>query len=300
MRQVGSLDSEEAARRFGDYLVVCGIDNQVEAGQDGQWAVWVFSEQQVKQAAAEFARFGAAPTDAEFVKASREGRALRARQAQEAKSPPVVDMRLRWGIGVHAFRPLTTGLIAVCIVVAVATQLGSNMEIVGRLEITQPQVTDVEVAWQPGLPEIMRGEVWRLFTPMFIHFGLMHLLFNMFWLWDLGGMIEGRQRTLTLVLLVPVLAAASNMAQYAVAGPLFGGMSGVVYGLFGYVWIRGRLDVNSGLFASRQAITVMLVWFVLCFTGLLGPVANTAHAAGLAAGMAWGFVSARLARRWRR
>jgi len=297
MRQIGSLDSEEAARRFGDYLVACGIDNQVEAGQDGQWVVWVLSEQQVEQAAAEFARFVAAPTDAEFVEASKEGRARRARQAQEAKPPPVVDMRLRWAIGARAFGPLTVGLIAVCIVVAVASQLGSNDEFLGYLEITRPYFSDAGVTWQPGLPEIMRGEVWRLLTPIFLHFGILHLLFNMFWLRDLGSLIEGRQRTLVLAILVAVLAVASNFGQYLVSGPLFGGMSGVVYGLFGYVWMRGRFDPGSGLVVSRQTITIMLVWFGLCVTGLLGPIGNVAHGVGLATGMAWGLVSSRLARR---
>jgi GlpG protein len=70
---------------------------------------------------------------------------------------------------------------------------------------------------------------------MFLHFSPLHLLFNMMWLKDLGGVIEvrrGRWRYLGLVLLI---AGISNLAQGIVSGPFFGGMSGVVFGLFGYI-----------------------------------------------------------------
>jgi GlpG protein len=132
---------------------------------------------------------------------------------------------------------------------------------------------------------------------VFIHFGVAHLLFNMLWLFQLGSMIEGRQGHIRFALLVLGLAAGSNIAQYAYAGPSFGGMSGVVYGLFGYIWLRGRFDPASGLFMDRQNVILMVVWFVACFTGLVGPVANGAHAAGVILGAACGYLSAQVALR---
>jgi len=115
----------------------------------------------------------------------------------------------------------------------------------------------------------------------------------MLWLRDLGSMIEARQGTLQLAMLVLVLAAASNFGQYYVSGPIFGGISGVVYGLLGYIWIRGRFDPGSGLFLHPTTVNMMLIWFVLCYTNLLGlvAVANTAHAVGLVGGMLWGYLS---------
>jgi len=74
---------------------------------------------------------------------------------------------------------------------------------------------------------------------------------------------------------------------------LFGGMSGVNYALIGYVWIRGRFDPAAGLHLDRQSLIYALIWFVLCFTKLLGPVANYAHGAGLMVGMAWAFVDSK-------
>jgi GlpG protein len=86
----------------------------------------------------------------------------------------------------------------------------------------------------------------------------------------------------------------SNLGQYYFSKPNFLGFSGALYGLFGYAWIRGRFDPESGLEVNQQTVTLMLVWFALCFTGLLGPIANGAHASGLALGAIWGFAAAKL------
>ncbi|HTL18071.1 MAG TPA: rhomboid family intramembrane serine protease, partial [Patescibacteria group bacterium] len=155
-----------------------------------------------------------------------------------------------------------------------------------------------------GLPEIARGQFWRLFTPVLLHgnptfnqMGLMHIVFNMWWLLDLGSMIESRQSSRKLFALVLVIGVLSNLIQWRFGGPLFVGMSGVVYGLLGYIWIRGRMDPSSGLFLHPQTVLMMLIWFVVCW--FLTAIANYAHAAGLGLGMFWGFISGLWARRRR-
>ena len=52
--------------------------------------------------------------------------------------------------------------------------------------------------------------------------------------------------------LVLVIAALSNLGQYFVSGPNFCGISGVVYGLFGYIWMKGRFDPASVRGAHRK------------------------------------------------
>jgi GlpG protein len=104
-------------------------------------------------------------------------------------------------------------------------------------------------------------------------------------------MIESRQRSGFFVLLVLTLAAVSNLAQYFVAGPIFGGMSGVVLRVAGIHLDAGQVDPSSGYFVHPTTMTIMLIWLVVCYTGWLGTVANTAHSAGLILGGLWGYLA---------
>jgi GlpG protein len=118
--------------------------------------------------------------------------------------------------------------------------------------------------------------------------------------YQLGSMIEARQNSLFLLAFIAVSAALSNVAQYCYHhNPNFGGMSGVVYALAGYIWIRGKYHRASGLFLSKQTVTSLLIWLVVCFTGIVGPVANGAHLVGLLTGMVWGRTAAYFATRYR-
>lgn len=182
---------------------------------------------------------------------------------------------------------LTTTLIGICIVIALASNLGENQEIIGNFLISKYYGHG---KWL--LPEIQAGQYWRLITPIFIHFGLLHIAFNSLWLWELGGAIERVSQAWKLGALVLLIGLGSNLAQFVYGGPMFGGMSGVVYGLLGYVWAYGRFNPNARLILNQYVMIMMLVWFAVCWTGLLGPIANMAHTAGLVLGVAWGWLEA--------
>ena len=146
------------------------------------------------------------------------------------------------------------------------------------------------------------GQVWRLVTPAFLHFGLFHFLFNSLWMWDFGRRLELGLGKGWYLLFFVITAIAANLTQYFwEASPWFGGMSGVVYALLGFLWIRQQLAPHP-LFAVRASIIgFMLFWLVLCMTGIVdqfidGSVANAAHLGGLIAGMILGVVSGILAR----
>lgn len=182
--------------------------------------------------------------------------------------------------------PLTIALISICVVLALMSGFGKSTDVLQVFLFASPN--------SDGLADVLSGQVWRLLTPIFIHFGPMHLLFNMMWLWDLGKLIEERKGSLFLAGFVLVVGIASNFAQHLLGGsPWFGGMSGVVYGLLGYVWMQGRYNPQFGYALHQSTVIMMLVWFALCWSGLLGPIANWAHTAGLGMGALWGYLGRR-------
>jgi GlpG protein len=307
MRMIGHLKGEADARTFGDYLLVQGIENQVESDKDGSWAVWIHAEEELERAKGLLASFQSNPADAKFRAAGRAG------EIKEQKKKEQAEYERRLKSRRHLFRPMTGYgfgpvtfiLICVSVVVFIKSNFSYSLSNVYSLYISEKDINFDDLgqfsAWgmflkrvslfHMLLPEIRQGEVWRLITPMFIHMSPLHILFNMLWLRDLGSMIEGRQNSWLLLGMVLAVAAVSDVAQFLVAGPGFGGMSGVVYGLFGYIWIRGKLDPGSGLFVHSSTVTMMIIWFFVCLFHLIGPIANTAHAAGLLMGMAWGGLS---------
>lgn len=139
-----------------------------------------------------------------------------------------------------------------------------------------------------GFEDVQKGELWRLVTPIFLHFGWLHILFNMLWVYDLGGIVERKKGTLFLLIMVLTIAIISNVAQCWMSGPLFGGMSGVLYGLFGYVWMKGRYQPQERIGLAKNTVMILMIWLVFCMTGAIGPIGNTAHVVGLVVGMGFG------------
>jgi GlpG protein len=301
MRTIGYLTDETAARRFGDYLYVQGIENNIESHKPEGWAVWVNDEDKIEQATGLLEAFRQNPTDPKY---RTEGKVAAALREKEEKGEAAYRKKVRdrsqlfRPLAAYGFGPLTFVLIVISVLVAIYSRLGDAPQPIMRLFITDYTFEGNLITWNSTLPEIRHGEVWRLITPIFIHFGLLHILFNMLWLRDLGSMIEARQGSWMLALLVLIIAAGSNLAQFYYGGrhfqpggPDFGGMSGVVYGLLGYIWIRGKFDPGSGLYVHSYTVTMMIIWFFACFTPLVPNVANGTHAAGLVMGMAWGYLS---------
>ncbi|MFT6791380.1 MAG: GlpG protein [Cellvibrionaceae bacterium] len=148
----------------------------------------------------------------------------------------------------------------------------------------------VQGRFAPFSVALENAQYWRLITPIFLHFGFFHFLFNAIILWAMGSRIERVKGSAHFLLLVIIVAISSNMAQYlAQVNTAFGGLSGVVYGVIGYIAVYQSFIFHPVLQFNPAAIGFFIVWLVIGFTGIIdyliaGSIANAAHLAGLLSG----------------
>jgi GlpG protein len=177
----------------------------------------------------------------------------------------------------------------------------------GRLTGVAAALTFVDLARYPHVaPGFMQvlGElqVWRWFLPVFIHFSVLHLVFNCAIVIELGRRFESEFGGWRLWLVVLALGVVSNLGQYAMnpGQPTFGGLSGVAYGLLGFVLVMDRLVAERPVWHLPPGLSGSLLFFLVLFsTGITEGfglfVANSAHWFGLLAGAATALGFARMA-----
>ena len=302
MREIGSIAREKDARALADYLLTLDISTKLAPKADGSTAVWVHREDRVPEARKVLEEFARDPADPRYQSASQAAKALR-KQAEQADAEfrgNVREMREIWDAPIHKRAPLTVALIAASILVALGTDLGEKRSAVERLTFSVQSIDPDGFEVDHGFENIRRGEVWRIVSPIFVHFGLPHLFFNMLALMMFGDLIEVKKKTWRLALIVAVAAVAGNVGQYFGEGGNFGGMSGVDFALAGYLWVKGHADPEDGLALDPRNAALMIVWLLL---GVIASrvdsgemlktvprMANLAHGVGLAVGMLFGAV----------
>jgi GlpG protein len=272
MRKVGEFNDRDAAERFTGFLAKEKIVAELRDSGPGEFAVWVHDEDLLQVAAGYYDAFKANPDEPRFQ--------VRRPPPEPAAPKPVRRSNYRQ---VQGKLQLTSALIAVSVIITILDRQ-LRMTDISRLFYYSEHLYG-------SFPEIREGQLWRLVTPIFLHGGWLHLIFNMMWLYQLGGVIEMLEGKRKLGLLVVVLAAVANTAQYLISGPNFVGMSGVVYGLLGYIWMMSKHSAKHRYEMPTQTVYFMLVWMVVCLVGIIGDVANAEHVAGFIAGTAWGFVN---------
>ncbi|MGS3139708.1 rhomboid family intramembrane serine protease GlpG [Aeromonas sanarellii] len=270
MIQLLVLGDARMAQALVDYLATLGIPCELTQSELGV-SVWLADERRLAQAQQEVKRFLAEPNHPRYVEASwQSGRADARIDYSKGMTDPVTDF-------LHQAGPLTLVVIIACLAIYALDAIG--------LPIFD------ELAFHPTLAQFTDWQAWRYVTPAFIHFSVLHLVFNLLWWWYLGGQIEQRLGSGKLFILLIVGAALPNIAEFFASGPRFGGLSGVVYALLGYSWLRTRLQPDCGLAMPPALMGFMLVWLVLGFFDMLGtPTANMAHLVGLLVGLAQGWL----------
>ena len=282
MRQVGSIEKLDQAERFIDFLHAEGIACSIDQGTD-EFRIWVQNDDQVATAKEELLKFQMDPSHGRYRDAARRA-AAKLRENQQRRQEVMartVNVSDKWKRPVAESCPGTIGLVALTCVVAFFTQLEPKL----NDRLVSYLVFSTDLSWD----SVQKGELWRLITPIFLHFNLTHFVFNMLALWQFGMLIEYHRGTARFLAMVLVITVLSNFAQFYFSRGFFGGMSGVDYGLFGYLWIKGHLEPNSEFRLPQQTVLMMLVWYVLCIMGVIPRIANWAHGIGLLTGVMLAF-----------
>ena len=187
----------------------------------------------------------------------------------------VISPAQRWASGAALTRPVVTiTLVALNVVayllVMARPQLGLDGELIGRIVL--PGVVRLGVG---------EGQWWRLLTSGFLHASPMHLAFNMFALWSIGGALEqalGAKRFVAVYL--ACLLSGSFGVMLVSPGARTVGASGAVFGLFG-VLLALQLSRSIPLAQTRLGM-------VLAFTFLVPGISIGGHIGGLIGGVILG------------
>ena len=266
MLMITSFANPRVAQAFVDYMATQGIILTIQ--QHTQSDVWLADESQAGRVRAELARFLENPADPRYLAASwQSGQTNSGLRYQ--RFPFFATLR-------HNAGPFTWAILLICIAVFILQNLLGDQPVM------------IWLAW-PYDPSL-QFEAWRYFSHAFMHFSLMHILFNLLWWWYLGGPMEKRLGAGKLFVLAVVSAFFSGWAQSLFSGALFGGLSGVVYALMGYCWLSGERAPERGLMLPRGLMVFSVLWLVAGYFDILGmSIANAAHVAGLVLGLLMAF-----------
>lgn len=274
MLMITSFSNPRIAQAFVDYMATQGVVLTIQ--QHTQWDIWLADESQAARVQTELARFMENPADPRYLAASWQSGQTNS-GLHYRRFPFLATLRENAG-------PFTLGILVITILVFLL------MSIIGD----QPVMIWLAWPYDPSL----KFDVWRYFTHALMHFSVLHILFNLLWWWYLGGTVEKRLGSGKLVVITVISALLSGFVQYHFSGPWFGGLSGVVYALMGYAWLRGERDPQSGVFLPRGLIGFALIWLIAGWFDLFGmSIANGAHVAGLLVGLAMAFVDSQNARK---
>ncbi|TBW59560.1 rhomboid family intramembrane serine protease [Marinobacter halodurans] len=273
MYRVKQLPAETDLADFSQWLRQQGVEHRISE-EGGQQVLWLAHQEHAEPVLAALEQFLSRPE---------------VRRAIHETNHSPVFVNGRWQPSPrHA--PMVLAIIGLAALVSWFTGLGRDPSSAALMFVDPTRfVFDTLAQRLDALTaSLSQGQIWRLLTPDLLHFSWSHIIFNAVMMWFLGSQVEWFDGKRRLGILVVVVSLLSNTLQFLVSGPLFGGLSGVVYGILGYCWLsqqrRPRFQFPPAL------IVVSLVWILIGFTPLtrilgLGSMANEAHLGGLVAGL---------------
>lgn len=274
MIKAASLPIEVNLLRFSQFLQSQGIAHRINE-ESGQQVIWVEGAQEAAVVTEVLARWS-------FDQESAVENTAANRGVSFFNSRHVINSL----IAAFVRAPISLSLIVACLLVALVSSLGVQPQRVSML--FYPLLDSAGLI--PLLASIdSMGELLRSFAPMLLHFGELHLAFNMMWLWYFGRQLESSHPTWLFVVLILFCSFAANTTQYLTSGyNNFGGMSGVVYGLVGYAWIIRSFMPRSLLLINNTMFVVFIVALLAMEVVASSWIASAAHIGGLLAGLLQG------------
>lgn len=267
MIRITEFNNPRLAQAFIDYMATQGVTLRLEHQQN--YTLLLDDESKTAQVEKALAIFIRDPFHPRYQAASWQSGSTNS-GLRYPRVPLVQAIRERAGV-------LTLGGIAVCLIMFIVIQISGPYQVLHWL------------SWPADRQQYF--QVWRWVSHALLHFSLLHLLFNLLWWWYLGGAIEKRLGSGKLFVIALISALLSGWMQAKFHNIWFGGLSGVVYALMGYCWLRGERDPASGIYLERGLAGFVVLWMILGFFGVFGEtVANAVHVTGLAVGLAMAYV----------
>jgi rhomboid protease GluP len=159
----------------------------------------------------------------------------------------------------------------------------------GPFEIFSPSGTALRALGMTGTGPWLQGQWWTLFTSIYLHGGLLHILFNVLWIRQLGPAVEELYGPARFFVIFTVSGMLGFVVSDMVGVSFTVGASGSIFGLLGAMVAFGRRRGGAfGAMVLRQYGQWAILLFVLGF--FMSGVNNLAHAGGFVGGLAAGLV----------
>ncbi len=264
MMRLIEFQASEPAQMLTDYLSSRGIDCRVDM-TDAGYVILLLDEGRQQLAQDEVARFLREPNHPRY------------REASWVNSQPAKFGLTKDGLFTELFfqiQPFMLCIFVGCLVLFIIQSIFPAS--ISWLLFTWP--------WDGG-------QLWRLITPVFLHFSWLHLIFNLAWWWYLASRMEQRYGSTKLIILFFAAGIIPNILQAMFVGPAFGGLSGITYSLLGYLWLKERSQESGTSKSVTDGLFIFVIgWLIFGFTGLFGlHAANLAHLGGLMIGLVQGW-----------
>ncbi len=281
MRRVGELSQEATAQRLVDYLLTQKISATVRSSSEDRWAVWVHSEDDMERASAEFTQFLDDPDAPRYLETVVEARAIRRQQEHRERERRKLfrDASEPWTTGFWQRCRVGSACFGLCLliflvfnwrlldgVVPGSSGLSFSLWVYSSLALNPIYDGQGKPVPEPTLAWILRGQVWRCVTPNLMHVNLIHLGLNMLVFVYLSRVIEPRRGRLGFLAVILMTGVGTVLGSHLLDSTRTGiGMSGIVYGLIGYAWIKMQYDPGLNIGIHPRFFFLAIIYLLLGF-----------------------------------